>query len=335
MGSENPDDHQRVAGTYNLEEQKKRKRAESYEKSVTKPSLDDLRKFRKRFLELGESSGHAREAVGKQTHLVDSLWELIKTPLPGGGTCGGTSASTDKEAYPPLELSVAAMKPDGSTFNELKELYIASEAQHAQEKVTLLKLHAREMDAAVARHAREMAAAAALHAREMDAAVARHAREMAAAAALHAREMAAAAARHAREMDAAVARHAREMAAAAALHAREMDAAVARHAREMAAAAALHAREMAAAAARHAREMAAAAALHAREMAAAAALHAREMAAAAARHAREMDAAVARHAREMAAVKQILERLSKSENLDLKFDGIDFDQLGFSGDTHM
>uniref|UniRef100_A0A6N2MKJ7 Uncharacterized protein n=1 Tax=Salix viminalis TaxID=40686 RepID=A0A6N2MKJ7_SALVM len=118
MGSENPDDHQRVAGTYNLEEQKKRKRAESYEKSVTKPSLDDLRKFRKRFLELGESSGHARDAVGKQTHLVDSLWELIKTPLPGGGTCGGTSASTDKEAYPPLELSVAAMKPDGSVTTE-------------------------------------------------------------------------------------------------------------------------------------------------------------------------------------------------------------------------
>ena len=82
MGSENPDDHQRVAGTYNLEEQKKRKRAESYEKSVTKPSLDDVRKFRKRFLELGESSGHARDAVGKQTHLVDSLWELIKTVLP-------------------------------------------------------------------------------------------------------------------------------------------------------------------------------------------------------------------------------------------------------------
>ncbi|KAJ6391035.1 hypothetical protein OIU77_025109 [Salix suchowensis] len=118
MGSENPDDHQRVAGTYNLEEQKKRKRAESYEKSVTKPSLDDVRKFRKRFLELEESSGHGRDAVGKQTHLVDSLWELIKTPLPGGGTCGNTSASTDKDAYPPLELSVAAMKSDRSVTTE-------------------------------------------------------------------------------------------------------------------------------------------------------------------------------------------------------------------------
>uniref|UniRef100_A0A6N2LRQ2 Uncharacterized protein n=1 Tax=Salix viminalis TaxID=40686 RepID=A0A6N2LRQ2_SALVM len=56
-----------------------KKRQESYEKSVTKPSLDDARKFRKSVLELGESSGHARDAVGKQTHLLDSLWELLKT----------------------------------------------------------------------------------------------------------------------------------------------------------------------------------------------------------------------------------------------------------------
>uniref|UniRef100_A0A6N2MTX3 Uncharacterized protein n=1 Tax=Salix viminalis TaxID=40686 RepID=A0A6N2MTX3_SALVM len=135
MGSENPDDHQRVAGTYNLEEQKKRKRAESYEKSVTKPSLDDVRKFRKRFLELGESSGHARDAVGKQTHLVDSLWELIKTlesPSPSASHIStdnisghylveglaAASASTDKDAYPPLELSVAAMKSDRSVTTE-------------------------------------------------------------------------------------------------------------------------------------------------------------------------------------------------------------------------
>ncbi|KAJ6709900.1 hypothetical protein OIU74_010909 [Salix koriyanagi] len=51
---------------------------ESYEKSVAKPSLDDVRKFRKCFLELGESSGHARDAVGKQTHLVDSLHYLVE-----------------------------------------------------------------------------------------------------------------------------------------------------------------------------------------------------------------------------------------------------------------
>uniref|UniRef100_A0A6N2MFL2 Uncharacterized protein n=1 Tax=Salix viminalis TaxID=40686 RepID=A0A6N2MFL2_SALVM len=131
---------------------------ESFEKSVMKPFLDEACKFSKLVLETGESSGHAIEAVEKQTDLMNSLsWELLKT-----------------------------------TFNEHRELYIASEAQHAQEKVTLLKLHAQEMAATEDHHAQEMAemaAAAALHAREMDAAVARHAREMAAAASRHAREM--------------------------------------------------------------------------------------------------------------------------------------------------
>uniref|UniRef100_A0A6N2MG37 Uncharacterized protein n=1 Tax=Salix viminalis TaxID=40686 RepID=A0A6N2MG37_SALVM len=188
MESENPDDRQRIAAA---EEQKKRKRSESnkkyrekikkerkqaqsktvqnessrckaqlesFEKSVMKPFLDEACKFSKLVLETGESSGHAIEAVEKQTDLMNSLsWELLKT-----------------------------------TFNEHRELYIASEAQHAQEKVTLLKLHAQEMAATEDHHAQEMAemaAAAALHAREMDAAVARHAREMAAAASRHAREM--------------------------------------------------------------------------------------------------------------------------------------------------
>uniref|UniRef100_A0A6N2MXP6 Uncharacterized protein n=1 Tax=Salix viminalis TaxID=40686 RepID=A0A6N2MXP6_SALVM len=169
MESENPDDRQRIAAA---EEQKKRKRSESnkkyrekikkerkqaqsktvqnessrckaqlesFEKSVMKPFLDEACKFSKLVLETGESSGHAIEAVEKQTDLMNSLsWELLKT-----------------------------------TFNEHRELYIASEAQHAQEKVTLLKLHAQEMAATEDHHAQEMAemaAAAALHAREMDAA---------------------------------------------------------------------------------------------------------------------------------------------------------------------
>lgn len=37
-------------------------------------------------------------------------------PLPGGS--GSISASTDKDAYPPLELSVAAIKSDGSVTTE-------------------------------------------------------------------------------------------------------------------------------------------------------------------------------------------------------------------------
>uniref|UniRef100_A0A6N2LRW4 Uncharacterized protein n=1 Tax=Salix viminalis TaxID=40686 RepID=A0A6N2LRW4_SALVM len=37
-----------------------------------------MHKFRKSVLELGESSGHARDAV-ETTHLLDSLWELLKT----------------------------------------------------------------------------------------------------------------------------------------------------------------------------------------------------------------------------------------------------------------
>ncbi|KAJ6404760.1 hypothetical protein OIU84_012849 [Salix udensis] len=248
-----------------------------------KPSLDDARKFRKSVLELGESSGHARDAVGKQTHLLDSLWELLKTPLPSGGTCGGTSASTDKDACPPLELSVAAMKPDGSVttesfkpcqllpeqwtplecrgstsystevlegvpnpmesamslngsvmsgsfkpceslpdadklafINKLKELYIASVAQHAQEKI---------------RHAQEMAAIEARHTAAKD----RHAQEMAAAKDRHDQEMAPANDRHDQEMAAAKERHDQEMAATKDRHAQEMAAAKERHDQEMAA----------------------------------------------------------------------------------------------------
>ncbi|KAF9687664.1 hypothetical protein SADUNF_Sadunf02G0116600 [Salix dunnii] len=88
------------------------------EKSKIKPLLDVACQIRK-LLEPGESSGHARETVEKQTDLVNSAcWDLLKMPLPGGGTWGSTSASADKDAYPPLELSVAAMKSDGSVTTE-------------------------------------------------------------------------------------------------------------------------------------------------------------------------------------------------------------------------
>ncbi|KAJ6940133.1 hypothetical protein NC651_006315 [Populus alba x Populus x berolinensis] len=95
------------------------------EKSLMKP-------FGKFAQELGESGGHTRDTVEKQTDMVNECWDIIKRkkimqPLPDGRTCGGVSASTDsgvsastdKDAYPPLELSVAAIKSDGST--NLKE----------------------------------------------------------------------------------------------------------------------------------------------------------------------------------------------------------------------
>ncbi|KAJ6766628.1 hypothetical protein OIU79_022566 [Salix purpurea] len=213
--------------------------------SLVKALLDEEWKIRK--LELGESSGHARETVEKQTDLVDSVcWELLKMVPPGGGTCGSTSASTDKDACPPRELSVAAMKPDGSVttksfkpcqllpeqwtplaFDKLLELYNASVAQHAQEKVTLLKLHAKAMAAAAAQHAQEKIKLLKLHAQGMAVAAVQHKQELK----LHAQGMAAAAIQHKQELKL----HKQGMAAATAQHKQEMAAAAARHAQEMAA----------------------------------------------------------------------------------------------------
>ncbi|KAJ6729970.1 hypothetical protein OIU85_020838 [Salix viminalis] len=84
-------------------------------------------------------------------------------------------------------------------INKLKELYIASVAQHAQEKIR----HAQEMVAIEARHT----AAKDRHAQEMAAAKDRHDQEMAAAKERHDQEMAATKERHAREMAAAKERH--------------------------------------------------------------------------------------------------------------------------------
>ncbi|XP_024450436.1 uncharacterized protein LOC7453923 isoform X6 [Populus trichocarpa] len=84
-------------------------------KSMMKPLLDEACQIGKFVQELGESRGHTRDTVEKQTDMVNQFWDIIK-PLPGGS--GSISASTDKDAYPPLELSVAAIKSDGSVTTE-------------------------------------------------------------------------------------------------------------------------------------------------------------------------------------------------------------------------
>ncbi|XP_011017381.1 PREDICTED: uncharacterized protein LOC105120737 isoform X3 [Populus euphratica] len=90
-------------------------------KSMMKPLLDDTCQIGKFVQELGESRGHARDTVEKQTGMVNECWDIIKRknitqPLPGGSS--SISTSTDKDAYPPLELSVAAIKSDGSVTSE-------------------------------------------------------------------------------------------------------------------------------------------------------------------------------------------------------------------------
>ncbi|XP_052306318.1 uncharacterized protein LOC7453923 isoform X2 [Populus trichocarpa] len=88
-------------------------------KSMMKPLLDEACQIGKFVQELGESRGHTRDTVEKQTDMVNQFWDIIKKimqPLPGGS--GSISASTDKDAYPPLELSVAAIKSDGSVTTE-------------------------------------------------------------------------------------------------------------------------------------------------------------------------------------------------------------------------
>ncbi|KAJ6404751.1 hypothetical protein OIU84_012840 [Salix udensis] len=164
-----------------------------YYKEKMKYILDEAFETRKIILEHGESSGHAREAVEKQTDFLNSMSrELLKTTLPGGGTCDSTSASTDKDAYPPLELSVIAMKSDGSVTTEsyeqckslpeewtplavggrerliraffgLREHYTATTIRHAQEIAKRdhdLVRHAQEIakrDHDLVRHAQEIA----------------------------------------------------------------------------------------------------------------------------------------------------------------------------------
>uniref|UniRef100_A0A6N2LRR2 Uncharacterized protein n=1 Tax=Salix viminalis TaxID=40686 RepID=A0A6N2LRR2_SALVM len=149
MESENPSDHQRLEAADGRRKrkqeidrkcrEKKKKTQESneaqlktlqnecsgykaqvdfYEKLMMKPLLDEVCKIRKLLLEPGESRGHTRDTLEKQTDLMNVCWDLLKKPLPGERTCGSTSASTDKDAYPPLELSVAAMKSDGSVTTE-------------------------------------------------------------------------------------------------------------------------------------------------------------------------------------------------------------------------
>ncbi|KAJ6404763.1 hypothetical protein OIU84_012852 [Salix udensis] len=112
--------------------------------------------------------------VEKDTAAVARIWEIIdgKHSTYRKECRGSTSYSTEvQEGGPnPVELAMSLNgfpDEDKLTFNELNELYIASVAQHAQEKVTLLKLHAQEMAATVARHAQEMAAAKDHHAQEM------------------------------------------------------------------------------------------------------------------------------------------------------------------------
>lgn len=142
--TENPSDHQRLEDAKRKRKQeidkksreKKKKKLENNEaqlktlqdecnyykgqldlckKSMMKPLLDEACQIGKFVQELGESRGHTRDTVEKQTDMVNQFWDIIK-PLPGGS--GSISASTDKDAYPPLELSVAAIKSDGSVTTE-------------------------------------------------------------------------------------------------------------------------------------------------------------------------------------------------------------------------
>ncbi|XP_073263537.1 uncharacterized protein [Populus alba] len=207
----------------------------------------------------------AGNSIEKQTAQMFELYELIKGLKHSAGRreCwGSTSSNTEVLEEVPNPMASAmrwngpvmsgSFKPCQSlpdecnqlAYNQLKELYIASEVRHAQEKAALIERHAKEMAATEARHSHhlEMAATEARHAHplEMAATEARHAHhlEMAATEARHSHhlEMAATEARHAHplEMAATEARHSHhlEMAATEARHAHhlEMAATEARHA---------------------------------------------------------------------------------------------------------
>ncbi|KAJ6738754.1 hypothetical protein OIU74_003681 [Salix koriyanagi] len=180
MESENPDDdHQRVEAAV---EQKKRKRAESdkrYREKIkentrnTKEEAGELKKkletnLKKILLHWrgfgrtfdGKHSTCRKECRGSTSYSTEVL-EGVPNPMESSMSLNGSVMSGSFKPYESL--------PDAYklAFNELKELYIASEAQHTQEKVTLLELHALEMAAAAAQHKQEMVAAAARHAQEM------------------------------------------------------------------------------------------------------------------------------------------------------------------------
>lgn len=144
--------------------------ADLCKKSMMKPLLDEACQIGKFVLELGESGGHTRDTVEKQTDMVNDCWDIIKRkkimqPLPGGRTCGSISASTDKDAYPPLELAVAAINSDGSVTTEsfkpcqsLPEEWTRLQAMGGQERLIRAFFGLREhYTATTARHAREIA----------------------------------------------------------------------------------------------------------------------------------------------------------------------------------
>ncbi|KAH8516598.1 hypothetical protein H0E87_004809 [Populus deltoides] len=189
--TENPSDHQRLEDAKRKRKQeidkksreKKKKKLENneallkalqdecnynkgqldlFKKSMMKPSLDEACQIGKFVQELGESRGHTRDTVEKQTDMVNQFWDIMK-PLPGGS--GSISASTDKDAYPPLELSVAAIKSDGSVTTEsfkpcqsLPEEWTRLQAMGGQERLIRAFFGLREhYTATTARHAREIA----------------------------------------------------------------------------------------------------------------------------------------------------------------------------------
>ncbi|KAJ6335082.1 hypothetical protein OIU78_011841 [Salix suchowensis] len=146
----------------------------------------------------------------KPCQLLPEQWTPLKHSTCRKECRGSTSYSTEVlEGVPyPMESAMSlnglvmlgSFKPCESLpdadklafINKLKELYIASVAQHAQEKIR----HAQEMATIEARHT----AAKDRHAQEMTAAKERHDQEMAATKDRHAQEMAAAKERHDQEM---------------------------------------------------------------------------------------------------------------------------------------
>ncbi|XP_034905653.1 uncharacterized protein [Populus alba] len=191
--NENPSDHQRLEAADakrkrkqeidKKSREKKRKKQENNVKQLKtlqdecssyKGQLDLCKSlmepFGKFVQELGESGGHTRDTVEKQTDMVNECWDIIKgkkimQPLPGGRTCGSVSASTDKDAYPPLELAVAAINSDGSVTTEsfkpcqsLPEEWTRLQATGGQERLIRAFFGLREhYTATTARHAREIA----------------------------------------------------------------------------------------------------------------------------------------------------------------------------------
>ena len=55
--------------------------ADLCKKSMMKPLLDEACQIGKFVLELGESGGHTRDTVEKQTDMVNDCWDIIKVLL--------------------------------------------------------------------------------------------------------------------------------------------------------------------------------------------------------------------------------------------------------------